>query len=142
MKPLLLLILLITTLAHGAVTKEQAIAAEQDQFALGKRLTLELSDAKAEITNLTGQLSEEDETLDASQQQVVAVQQQANALKNWGVEQQARADKAEAADLKDKAEAILQTRLAWKWRLISFGTWALLVAFFVARQYLPFLKIF
>lgn len=40
---------------------------------------------------------------------------------------------------KDAATAH-QTRLAWKWRIAFFGLLALLAAFFVARQYLPFLK--
>lgn len=32
--------------------------------------------------------------------------------------------------------------LIWKWRLIAIGEAVAVVAFFVARQYLPFLKIF
>jgi hypothetical protein len=46
----------------------------------------------------------------------------------------------------DKLEAVTADRntqrgLAWKWRLYCGGTVALVAGFFVARQYLPFLKL-
>lgn len=104
-------------------------------------LQADLDSAKGEVTNLQGQLAETTASLTSGESAVIKLQSDISALRKWGTDQEARADKAEAADLKDKAEAILQTKLAWKWRLISLGIVLLVAAFFVARQYLPFLKL-
>lgn len=51
-------------------------------------------------------------------------------------------EKNAALDLADKyrSSSILQTKLAWKWRLIAFSELLCVGAFFAARQYFPILK--
>jgi hypothetical protein len=42
---------------------------------------------------------------------------------------------------KSEAQRKEESRLKWKWRLISFGMSALFAGYFVARHYFPFLKL-
>lgn len=94
-----------------------------------------LKEAEAENARLVTALNAATAALQAGQGEIDGVRGELEQMRAWGVEQQRRADRAEAGERK-------QTGLAWKWRLLAIGTWMLVIAFFVARQYFPFLKFF
>lgn len=142
MKTLILILFACSAFAQDApLSKEDIAATVRHLQALAKEQARELDDAKLELNSTKAQLTEAGASLLDGLKQTIALQQQIDALTKWGVAQQARADVAEAADAKDKAEARHQTGLAWKWRLISLGIVLLVAGFFVARQYFPFLKL-
>lgn len=130
------------------ITKGDIAATVRHIQALAKEQARELDDARTDIATLKDRLNQAGVQIVDSQQKTRELQQQIDDLRTFGMEQQARAEKAEEADRKDKAEAKAnkaeadhQAGLAWKWRLITLGLVLLVAAFFVARQYLPFLKL-
>lgn len=129
----------ITHIEEPVLPTEPAISAAEIRQTLehiqqlAREDAARLTEAAAENDRLVLALNTATAALQSGKGEVEAVKREQAALRQWGLDQQTRADR-------EQAEANLQRGLAWKWRLYFFGLVAAAAAFFIARQYLPVLK--
>ncbi len=107
----------------------------------GETLQATLAAASQDLVEADNRAELAEKTLDTARLQTVALaerveEQTAQLNTETDAKNQALADLS-----KTRLELTKQTKLAWKWRLISLAVVAMMVGFFIARQYFPFLKI-
>lgn len=112
--------------AGPAISKEDIIRTIEHSAELAREAQSRAEKAGAALDASTAQLLEAGARADKLQGEIEALASDRDA-------QRTRADEA-------TKRANHQTALAWKWRLITAGLLTLVAAFFIARQYLPFLK--
>lgn len=97
------------------------------------------SGARADSAELF--LSEQRDRFTFIQTQLATAQTSAAALEKHDADMTEQKNKETLRAEKESARANLQTKLAWKWRLISFGIVAAVVALFIFKQWLKTIPI-
>lgn len=119
--------------APGAMTIARAKLAERQARTAAEAVQAQLVSVRRDSDLAIGQAQIADFKAAEAEASAAQAEQRVEALV------QVEAKQARALQESERKQAE-QRALAWKWRLLTMGSWALVVGFFIARQYLPILK--